>query len=208
MEGRPLDAQFVAGRRFVGEGDRPLSSDDIKAALTPLDLRLIEMPILPGQHESVVGLYRGGRSRHIPHGDIFIKSTMSAEDKNLTTAHEFGHAIDHFSDLMFKRLLPEEIDELRKLYTTLRVGPRKTPFPQPEDFGYDQRSVPRELLAEGLRAYLMNPNYFKAVAPRTAATIRAEVNDNPYLKHIIQFNSLGAAGLIGAGLGNRNQDDQ
>ena len=65
-----------------------------------------------------------------------------------------------------------------------------------------------ELLAEGLRAYMTNPNYFKTVAPKTAAKIRAAVNDNPRLKRIIQFNSLGAAGLIGTGVRDQDEDDQ
>jgi hypothetical protein len=45
------------------------------------------------------------------------------------------------------------------------------------------------------------------VAPRTAARIREAVNGNRYLKKIIQFNSLGAAALIGAGSGGQDQDE-
>jgi hypothetical protein len=54
----------------------------------------------------------------------------------------------------------------------------------------------------------MNPNWFKAVAPRSAARFRADVNRNKYLKHVIQFNSLGAAGLLSAAAGSKDQDDQ
>jgi hypothetical protein len=54
----------------------------------------------------------------------------------------------------------------------------------------------------------MDPNWFKAVAPRSAARFRDAVNRNIYLKRVIQFNSLGAAGLLSAGAGSEDQDDQ
>jgi hypothetical protein len=64
-----------------------------------------------------------------------------------------------------------------------------------------------ELVAEGLRAYMSNPNFFKKVAPNAAAKFRAVVNKNPYLKKVIQLNSLGAIGLIGAGTHSQDRDD-
>jgi hypothetical protein len=208
IEGRPLRADFVAGRRFAGKADEPLSPDDIGTALEQLDLRLIETPKLPTKSAGAVGLYHGYESRAGPSGDIFIKSTISPSDQEIVTAHEFGHAIDHLSGLLSERLTSAEIDELRAVYRTLRAGPRKALYPQPEDFGYADRLVKRELVAEGLRAYMTNPNYFKMVAPRTAAKVRAVVNESPYLKHVIQFNSLGAVGLAGAGIGNQDRGDQ
>jgi hypothetical protein len=65
-----------------------------------------------------------------------------------------------------------------------------------------------ELIAEGLRAYMTNPNYFKSVAPNAAAKIRAAVNANPHLKKVIQFNSLAAAGLAGTAARNQNKDSR
>ncbi|WP_141690478.1 hypothetical protein [Ensifer sp. LC384] len=35
---------------------------------------------------------------------------------------------------------------------------------------------------------MTNPNTVKTMAPETAARIRPYVNDNPYLRNIIQFN--------------------
>jgi hypothetical protein len=55
---------------------------------------------------------------------------------------------------------------------------------------------------------MTNPNYFKMVAPRTAAKIREAVNRRLSLKRVIQFNSLGAAGLAGAGADNPDRNDQ
>jgi hypothetical protein len=206
MEGRPLDARFVVGRRIAGQGDTALTPAEMKAALTDLDVRLVESPRLPLPDEASAGVFAGEMVGNRPVGDMFVKSTLSAEDQNLTIAHEFGHAIDHYANYFSDRLTDAEIGELRKVYPITRAGPRRTPVPQPEDFGYEPHKINGELAAEGFRAYLMNPNWFKAVAPRSAAKFRAAVNNNRWLKHVIQFNSLGAAGLAGAGLGGGDRD--
>jgi hypothetical protein len=209
IEGRPLGARFVVGRQFAGKRDVPLSPAEMEAALMDLNIRLFETPKLPTPHDkNAAGLYVGDKVKRTPVGDLFIKSTYSAEDQNLTLAHEFGHAIDHYANWFSDHLTPAEVGELRKVYTTLRAGPRKTLTPQPEDFGYSPKNVNGELAAEGFRAYLMNPNWFKAVAPVSATRFRAEVNRNKNLKRIIQFNSLGAAGLLSAGADRKDQDDQ
>jgi hypothetical protein len=205
IEGRRLGAKFVVGRQFAGKGDVPPTPAEIKAAMADLDIQLIETPNLP---RGDTGVFYGDMDGLRPIGKLFVKSTLSAEDRGLSLRHEFGHALDHFANYFSDNLKPAEIDELRKVYTTMRVGPRKTAVPQPEDFGYPAHDVNGELVAEGFRAYLMNPNWFKAVAPRAAARFRDAVNRNQYLKHIIQFNSLGAAGLLSAGAGSKNQDDK
>ena len=72
----------------------------------------------------------------------------------------------------------------------------------PEQMGYKKGiEADRELMAEAIRAYMANPNYMKTVAPKTAARIRAYVNEHKDLKHIIQFNSVvgTAGGATGAG---------
>jgi hypothetical protein len=208
IEGRPLGAKYVVGRQFAGKRDVPLTPEEIKSALTDLDIRLVEMPELPMPDPNTGAVFAGELSGWRPVGDLFVKNTLSKEDQNLMLAHEFGHAIDHYADYFSDHLTPAEIDELRGVYTTLRAGPRKTRVPQPEDFGYPPDEVNGELAAEGFRAYLTNPNWFKAVAPRSAARFRAAVNKNKYLKHVIQFNSLGAAGLLSAGAGRGDQNNQ
>jgi hypothetical protein len=123
--------------------------------------------------------------------------------------HEFGHAIDYYAGILSDHLTPAEISELRKAYPILQGDRRKKPLIQPETYGYPRDHVKPELVAEGFRAYLMNPNWFKAVAPRAAARFRAEVNKNKHLKRVIQFNSLGAAGLLSAaGLAGQKRDEQ
>jgi hypothetical protein len=210
MEGRPLVANFIAGRRFAGARDYPLTPADIDAALTQLDIRKVPIPTIPNQNDGVVGLFTGYERRYRPVGDLYVKSTTSAEDQALITAHELGHGIDYITGDLASTLTNPELDELRRVYATLRGGPgRKTLHPQPETFGYEGENINQELLVEGIRAYLTNPNYFKAAAPRSAAKIRAAVNKDRWLKRIIQVNSLGAAGVVGAGAaGSHGEDDQ
>lgn len=60
--------------------------------------------------------------------------------------------------------------------------------------------MPREYIAEASRAYMVDPNWLKTVAPKTAARIREYVNSHPELSKIIQFNSLAAASIGGSSL--------
>jgi hypothetical protein len=209
IEGRPLRAEFVAGRRLPGKSDERLSPDDIKKALAqlniPLDYR--DPSAFLGR---VGGLYYDYNSlKDPPFGGIAINTKYKSSDQEILTAHEFGHAIDHFSGWFSDKLTSEEINELREVYSDLRGGWKKgAPRKQPEDFGYSVNKVNLELVAEGLRAYVSNPNYFKKVAPNAAAKFRAVVNKNPLLKKVIQLNSLGAIGLAGAGIRSQDQDDQ
>jgi hypothetical protein len=209
IEGRPLSARFVAGRRFPGKADKRLSPDDIKKAMAPLNITLDYMD--PSTfRERIGGQYHDYNSlKGPPFGDITINTKYKSSDQDMITAHEFGHAIDHFAGWFSDRLTSEEIDELRDVYSDLRGGFKKgAPRRQPEDFGYGVNKINIELVAEGLRAYMANPNYFKTVAPKTAATIRKAVNESPFLKKVIQFNSLGPVGVIGAGIRSQDRDDQ
>jgi hypothetical protein len=209
IEGRPLGAEFVAGRRLLGKSDKRLSPDDIKKALEQLDINLNYRD--PHTFREGVGgqYYDYNSPKGPPFGDININTKYRSSDQDLIIAHEFGHAIDHFAGWFSDKLTSEEIGELRDVYSDLRGGWKKgVPRKQPEDFGYDVNKVNLELVAEGLRAYMANPNYFKTAAPKAAAKFRAAVNENPLLKKVIQLNSLGAIGLAGAGIRSQDQDDQ
>jgi hypothetical protein len=208
IEGRPLGAEFIAGRQFAGEADKPMSPADIETALRRLNVRFAALSprAFP---KSVIGYFIPSNSPREKVGSIYVDNTLSLSDQDLTTAHEFGHAIDHLAGNLTAKLTQTEISELRGVYSTVTSGSEYPPFRmQPETFRYRPSQVNAELLAEGLRAYMANPNYFKTVAPKTAARIRAAVNNNRRLRRVIQFNSLGAAGLIGTGVRNQDEDDQ
>jgi hypothetical protein len=211
IEGRHLGATSVAGRRFAGKADEALSPEDIKGALAEIGINLTDIPRKKWDQfpRGLRGLYWGRDEANGPALDIYLKTGPKAADRDKVIAHEFGHAIDQLTGNISETLTPEEIAELRVVYGNLRYRATKEgPSPQPEHFHYPPELVNSELVAEGLRAYLTNPNYFKTMAPKTAAKIRAAVNENPWLQHAIQFNSLLAAGLIGASARSQDQDDQ
>jgi len=59
----------------------------------------------------------------------------------------------------------------------------------PEGAKYKRKEVGRESMAEAIRAYQIDPNYIKTVAPKTAARIREHVNANPRLNKVIHFKT-------------------
>jgi hypothetical protein len=90
-------------------------------------------------------------------------------------------------------------EELERMYSTLNAGREGLQPPKrPQDYGYSDNDAPYERIAEGFRAYLTDPNYFKRVAPDSAATFRALVNSHPWLSKWIQLNSLGGLAVLGA----------
>ena len=88
--------------------------------------------------------------------------------------------------------------ELEDVYSTVNTGKEGLQPPRsPQDFGYPDSDAPSEIVADAIRAYLTNPNYFKTVAPNAAARIRALVNSHPQLSKWIQFNSLAGLTVLG-----------
>jgi hypothetical protein len=126
-------------------------------------------------------------------------------------AHELSHHIDMSTAPPVKRTefrgmrwgigaerADENIEEeLYGVYRDLN-NPRAKNW-GPTDEGYARHEVAKELWAEAIRAYMADPNYLKSVAPKTAAAIRAAVNENDELRHIIQFNVGGVPGGFASG---------
>jgi hypothetical protein len=215
IEGRFLSAKFVAGRHFSGEADVPLSPEDIKGAMAEAgvgikhvkderpDVARTYSKALRGQYQGID--YNKGR----PDTTIYLNVGPKAQDRDLVIAHEFGHAIDHLAGNLSATLTHEEMAELSFVYANLRYSRIKGGhLLQPENFGYEGDAIYPELVAEGIRAYMTDPNYFKTAAPKAAAKIRQAVAESPYLRRAIQFNSLGAIGMIGAGVRSQDRDDQ
>ena len=208
IEGRRLDANFIAGRQISGAPDKALSPANIESAAKRLGVRIevVEPESLP---RGAFGYYLRYNSRGQPVRHIRLSPDLTSSNRRLVTAHEFSHAVDDIAGFLSRSLVPKEIAELRRVYGTLISGSEEFAFlKQPENLGYKPDHVNMKLLAEGIRAYMANPNYFKTIAPKTAARIRAAVNDNPDFKKVIQFNSLVAAGLAGTGARNQEKDGQ
>jgi hypothetical protein len=145
---------------------------------------------------------------------IRLRAGMAAEDVAKVHGHEISHAIDEIAGQISTKGLSSE---LKAVYNTLNNPNRKYGNPSepanrgkpytPEALRYKGDGVPREYIAEAIRAYMANPSYMKTVAPKTAAAIRAAVNPNSTLSKIIQFNTLGPFGLVGAGIAAGTRPD-
>ena len=143
-----------------------------------------------------VGFYREVRGPDGPERSIGYLKTLTPSVAERVVSHELGHAFDELAGQIPTAGLNSE---LRQLYNTLNTGQeRTTRLTGPQHMGYGDREVPRELMAEAIRAYMINPNYIKTVAPKTAARIREYVNNNPRINQTIQFNS-GVVGVLGSG---------
>jgi hypothetical protein len=214
IEGRFLGAKFVAGRQFLGQADVPLSLKDIKEAIADVGIGVYQVKdthpdVAKTLRKALRGFYDGSNNDDGSlNSRIFLNIGPKARDRDLVIAHEFGHAIDHLAGYLSATLTHDEMAELSFVYGHLRARGKGGQLMQTENFGYPAHLVNSELVAEGFRAYMTDPNYFKTAAPKAAARFRAAVNTNPYLQHAIQLNSLGAIGLIGAGIRNQDRDDQ
>jgi hypothetical protein len=195
IEGRPLDASYIAGRTRSNAPDH---------ALTPLAIESvggmgIENPIdrIPANQlpPGVVG------RTHVSHGrptKIEVSDSLPKAEMDIATAHEVGHVIDALAGQIPTKGLERELDFN---YSALRTGEERKFFQsRPRDFGYtNPQRIDRERIAEAVRAYMADPNYLKTVAPQTAARIREYVNQNPNLAKIIQFNGVAGGGALALG---------
>lgn len=191
IDGRPLNARFVAGRRTVGGDDEPLGIDAIEDLARELASRVTMVPRsdLP---KRAVGTYDPRTSA------IKIADDLDGTDKHIALTHELGHAITSWpSNVDFSK----HEKAARRIYHDLAYGRPakvKSEIRDPEYYGYKKSEVPDELWAEATRAYMQDPNYIKTVAPALAKEIR-KLNDVKGLRDILQFNTPMAG--LGVGLG-------
>jgi hypothetical protein len=214
VEGRPLVAGRIVGRRTVGGADEALSPAELNAVATRITGNVPEA-VASRQIGGNAGVFRIGFDRDgNPRYQILVDKALKPQVQDRVAAHETGHGLNYFGG--YARDIPQAglESELRYVYNDLN-NPDLAQFrsqrgrdPElvgkyagygPEKQRYKPDKVPGELMAEAMRAYLVNPNYLKSVAPRTAAAIRAAVNAHPVLSRIVQFNAVplaaGAAGL-------------
>jgi hypothetical protein len=186
IEGRPLTARYVAGRRVVGGGDEALAPAQYDAVTTSAIGSVPEGVAAGALPRGSVGVYRELRGETAPERSIgFLKSLPPAKAEKVV-AHEMGHMIDEIAGRISTAGLSRE---LAQVYNTLNTGQERTRhLTGPQHLGYQGASVPREYMAEAIRAYMTDPNYLKTVAPKTAAAIREAVNAHPTLSKTIQFN--------------------
>jgi hypothetical protein len=215
IDGRPLVAERVVGRRTLGGADEALTPAQLDAVVQEAIGALPEAVTPRALPRGTVGAYRIVPGPEKIERSIGVKRDLPPDVKDKIVAHETGHMIENLAGAIPQDGLKTE---LRTIYNDLNnsylakaraqnpdVDPAKTYWGTgvtPEKtFGYAKADAPPEYMAEAIRAYLADPNYIKTVAPKTAAAIRAAVNARPTLSRIIQFNTI-------AGLAAMNGIDQ
>lgn len=198
IEGRPLTAKFVAGRRRAGENDVGLTPSEVAEIAQSIgDVKFVSRKELPTR---AVGSFLPTLN------EIKIAADLSPQQLGIALSHELGHGIAESVKSPIKIDAPVSA---RKVYHDLRTGDTSVQMPgrfhSPEFDGYRKGEVPGELIAEMLRAYMMDPNYMKTVAPKGAAAIRESINADPWLSKIIQFNALPPVALGAGALGVLDQ---
>lgn len=180
------------GRRVAGGADEALPATEFDAIAKEGTGRLPTTAPIPGNDVGRVAFNPySGRPE-----EVFLSNRLTADELAKVYGHEIGHVIDQLAGEIPTKGLSVE---LKALYNTLnnpnRAGAEAAswgrPF-TPEASGY-KTDVPREFMAEAIRAYMADPNYIKTVAPKTAAAIRAAVNANPAVSRIVQFNMSGSS---------------
>lgn len=202
IDGDPITARFVAGRREAGAADQGLSRRELDAVAEGITGSLPS----PVAAKQIGGAY--GRARVDRNGrptDIFYDRSLTPQIADRVVGHEVGHVIEFQGrrGVERDRFSTEGLQaDLRRNYHNLATDEHRGARTGPEHLGYDTReSQQRELVAEAIRGYATDPNAFKSQFPELAAWIRRNVNDNPNLNRIIQFNALtglGVTGLLGA----------
>jgi hypothetical protein len=193
MDGRPLIAEHVAGRRTVGGNDEALTPDEAtELANYVSNVVRVRRDELPSKS---VGSYTPRDNK------IKIADDLPDDQASIALAHELGHAIDTQSQrgvVFADKYEPRA----KKIYHDLRTGnvaeTRPSRMASPETDGYKLSDRPGELSAEFIRAYLTNPNYVKSIAPELAKQLRALINADRGLSKYIQFNALAPTVIGGA----------
>ena len=162
IDGRPLVARYVVGRRLVGaadEGMRPAQYDALAAAT-------VGSPATVYPARSMAGVL--GRTDLDPITgrpfEIALRAGMPRAESDMVYAHELGHVIEETAgQISTKGLEPE----LEAVYNSLNnpnrtrggldAAPRSKPM-TPQAHGYEGDDIPREYIAEAIRAYLTDPN--------------------------------------------------
>lgn len=207
IEGRPLNAPYVAGRRLLGGPDEAIPSTEFNA-LAEATTGQSAQAVAPRQIGNDLGRIGINRVTGQPEYIVY-RNNLPPDKAGMAVSHELGHAVDEIAgQIPVKGLL----DELKGVYNTLgnpnraAGGLESAPWGKPwtpKASGYSGEEVPRELIAESIRAYMTNPNYLKTVAPNVAARIRQFVNSHPQLSKIIQFNTMAGAGVLAGSKGEK-----
>lgn len=201
IEGRPLSAPYVAGRRVLEGEDQALSASELNAiaeAATSGGVTRPSRSAIGGDHGRFVARRVGDHRQR----DIFVAHDLPEASAQQVLAHELGHAL---ADLAPGFSVAGSVRDARRIFHQMNSPEYRHAASRnletPASHGYSSAQVEDELIAEALRAYLTAPNYIKTEAPALAASIRRHFNSHPIVSRIVQFNAAPMAlggGLAGA----------
>ncbi len=162
MDGRPFTARHVVGRAEVGASDVALPRE----ALNEIATAGTGSPILAVPQSELgrdVGSVTVARFTRRP-TMARVSEKLSPPQLEKVAGHEIGHVIDQVAGEIPVTGLNAE---LRQLYNTLQSGTERTRnLVEPKHWGYKGDEIPREYMAEAIRAYVTDPNSIKTVAAR------------------------------------------
>jgi hypothetical protein len=217
VDGYPIHPNaIIAGHRRVGAPNVPVSPRDTEVIggslarnrlATPED-RDFDLDANFGEFRSKehknpkAGVTRNNK---VDQKEILLNPKLSHRQHHRTYAHEVSYAIDDAIDQHALGKLTKDHrvkNELFQVYhemvgenaqhlAGLRATPNKNGRVTPVKAGYSGHK--KEIVAEGFRAYLANPEYFKRVAPNAARALRAQVRETPKLRKLFHLNSFNLA---------------
>jgi hypothetical protein len=123
IDGRPLTAPFIAGRRSLGGGDEALRPEDVVAGAEGLTGRVLEAVPRSQIPRKAVGAYIERRGLDGPERQILYDKALFGADRGRVISHEFGHAID---ELAGKIPVDGLSRELAQIYSTGATGREAT----------------------------------------------------------------------------------
>jgi hypothetical protein len=195
--GDRLDAWLTAGRRKYKGADKGLNFDQFTSLARKIGVSEVEFKTLSQMREIAErpnSFPAGALETNKETGNIriLIRSDLSDREKLVTLSHEISHSIYQRikSNIDFKFHEPE----LRRNYQEMRVGRDGIDVSKsPENAGYSDEKVEEELIVNGIAAALVDPNYGKIVEPKFYAAMQQALKNDPFLRQLVQLNSLLAA---------------
>jgi len=196
IDGTPLTAPFIAGRRSATGLDQALQPEDVVAVGEGLTGRPPEAVPSRALPRGASGVYRSSAGVDGPERYIQYHQRLEGSHLDNVIAHEVGHAIDHMAGGRGGIPVTGAVKQFDSLYhvqsgarASLTDPPRQRT--RPEHLGYRGDHVRAEKMAEAVRLYMQNPAFMKEHFPKAARRIREHVNTDPEVSRIVQFNQVG-----------------
>jgi hypothetical protein len=116
---------------------------------------------------------------------IRIADDLPSEEVPTVLAHEVAHIFDEVAGQIPTKGIKKDLlkifnDFNNPLYGQGKVRSKDILPPEHEWMGgYSKKKAPRELLAEAIRTYMVDPNYIKSAAPKAQKQTQTEISSSP-----------------------------